>query len=490
MMKIQIAISRATIALVACSQLVTSQVAFADLQNSQTVTFDGRQTEFNLELRGKKEKTRYRTEYYEDTCYRDEAYTDYRNVCEDQYRTECTTNYREECHTEYDRECSTVPVCRDVNRPVCHTETTPVCRDVNRPVCHTENEQQCTTVPICRDVMRPICNSSGCHDVPTRECTNEERCRDIPRQVCENHSTRECTDESHQVCQDYVTRECTNETQCQDVPRQSCSTVPYDDCNQVYTGQECHDEAYTAHRDVPYSCTQSREVADGTDLVEDILVKIKVSFIGDFTAITGQDSFAISVANGVDLASGTPDLKLAMKNDAGTHFYQLKKIQESKRQVSATESEITAHYQLTVTPIESVIQSLSTKPEITTMKLTRGKLDLTLPSRTLHERSKVTLKLRKDKTIGGYETVFNREVALDKIDLREAAAAQTATIPFSKIGLGTLASRPHEATITLTGRPALPKLEGLQNPASTIDRVRERLGQGLGEVTKKIVVRL
>lgn len=455
-MKFQSFVSRALIAVIALSQFTVGPVALGAYESSQQIVFNGRQTEFSLQLRGKKERTRYRTEYYQGTCYNTEYDTEYRRECTPIYQTQCTTDYRQECHTEYDRQCSEVPSCRDVNRPVCRTET----------------RQECTSVPVCRDVMREVCNSSGCTSYPTRECTEEQRCRDI----------------SQQVCTDHLTRECTTETQCQDVPRQSCQTVPYEDCRQVAVGEDCQDVPYTVERQVPYSCQLSREVPDGTDLVEDIIVNAKVTFVGDFAQVTGQDSFVMSVANGVDVGANVPDLQIVSKNDAFTHVYQLKKIQETKRRITATESEITAHYQLTVTPAANIVSQFPGAPEIKTMKLNRDSVELGLSARAIHADSTISFKLLKDRAIGGWVSIYNGPVAFSQMQVQDTLSGQTAKIVFSNLGVQSIRNRPHQATIKLTGKPALPAMEGVLN-VRTLERIRDQLAAQSREVTKTVTVR-
>lgn len=74
---------------------------------------------------------------------------------------------------------------REVPDTCYHTEL----RQETRRVCDLVPRRSCDTVPVCRDVMRPICSGTGgCRDVPTRECTNEQRCTTHHETVC-HHET-------------------------------------------------------------------------------------------------------------------------------------------------------------------------------------------------------------------------------------------------------------------------------------------------------------
>jgi hypothetical protein len=114
--------------------VLNSAAAFAG--DAREIALTGVSPNHRASLVGTKMRTIYEEQQYESTCYREVAYTEYRQSCD--YRTV--------------RHCSRVGGGR-----------------------------QC--VPSCREVVRQVCNSSGCRNVSTRECT--QSCQTVPgREVC------------------------------------------------------------------------------------------------------------------------------------------------------------------------------------------------------------------------------------------------------------------------------------------------------------------
>ncbi|MGZ3857469.1 MAG: hypothetical protein ACXVKO_14520 [Bacteriovorax sp.] len=277
------------------------QMGFVHAETSKTIGYENQKQEI-FDLENWLKETTYTTEEVKDTCHRDVPHQE--KVCKDV--------------TKHKKECADVPAhqeCKDVNHPICHTETSseqqcstpthkdchtetsPVChnetryenvcstssgeqqcRTVNDPSCHYETryDNQCTSVPgeqECRVVIRyhEECDQTPgghqCHQVPPDiQChivNGENKCEKIP-------AHEECTDTTGQrVCRQapFEERECSAGSprqECHQVPRQEqvCENNSRQECTTVPGSQQCHQEA---HQEQVCSTSSHQECVDVPD---------------------------------------------------------------------------------------------------------------------------------------------------------------------------------------------------------------------------------
>ena len=213
--------------------LIWPQLNFAS-ESEQAFTYNGQAID-TVFLSNTLQETRYRTETYESTCYRQIPYQDTECANETRYRQECTTIpghnecrqvTEQECHnvTRYRNECH-----REPGREVCHNEP-------GRQVCTNQPDREECSIVNGRRICRRVPGGRECHTVGGgRQCHTEpgrEVCRNVP----------------------YTDQECRN------ITRNDCHWEPSrQDCRQVaYQEYVCHD--ITRYRSESYACTQTREV--------------------------------------------------------------------------------------------------------------------------------------------------------------------------------------------------------------------------------------
>ncbi|MBC7714592.1 MAG: hypothetical protein H7177_14700 [Rhizobacter sp.] len=259
--------------LVTCCLLQTS-ILFAEDNTSKTIQYENQKQEvFNLE-NFLKETTMVDKEIT-DTCHRKVPYkvneckdvTKKKKVCEDvPAHQECKQVNNPICHSEttMENECHNLPgsqSCTQVPHQVCENQNTSQqqCRTVTEQQCHyeTKYDNQCRNVPgeqECNVVVhyRQECSSQPggqqCRTVPGDvQCSvinGENRCTKIPpHQECSDAPPRQ---ECRQV--PYEEREChqgPSRQECNQVPRQEqvCENVSRQQCDQVpHSEQVCHTE--------------------------------------------------------------------------------------------------------------------------------------------------------------------------------------------------------------------------------------------------------
>ncbi len=254
------------------------QMSFAHALTQKTIQYENQREEI-FDLENWLKEIQYKTEEVKDTCTKKVPYEE--KVCKDV--------------TKYKKECKTIPAheeCKDVNNPICHTETrtrhechTPTrreCHTETKPVCHNETryETECTNTPPrqeCRTEYERVCRNeiryeNRCRTVPgEQQCRvvirHHEECRDVPggrqcRQIppdikcriingenkCEKIPAREeCTDtSSRRECRQvpYEERECSTgpaRQECHQVPRQEqvCENEPRQQCHTIPGSQQC-----------------------------------------------------------------------------------------------------------------------------------------------------------------------------------------------------------------------------------------------------------
>lgn len=256
--------------------------------------------------------------------------------------------------------------------------------------CRTEGGgESCTSnPPSCSDTTRQVCNSNGCVDVPTRECTSGgESCHTNP---------------SYEVCSDH---------------------------SEAYN---CRNVAYTAYQTVTYSCTKTRSVPVGTELVEELSADLNLTFTGDLRGITGRDTFRVSISDGNDLSRS--DLMVESTAAADTHFFKLTKTLEEKTPMGRKKASIRAVYQIEAIPYASV---LANKTTITSLDATRGSLKYGMSKMMIDDSVLLSVLIKKDQRFGGLEQVYKKTISGTAVN--------------GKLDLGVcLNKRPHEFKLTLT----------------------------------------
>jgi hypothetical protein len=266
--------------------------------------------------------------------------------------------------------------------------------------------------PTCRDVIRQVCNSSGCQDVPTRECT-------------------EC-------------------------PAPSCV-----DRREAYN---CRDIPYTAYRTVAYSCTKTRTVAVGTELVEQLSADVTIRLSGDARSLTGKDVVKVSVADGNDVSR--PDLLVEMKSSVDTHFLAVKQTVE-KNASGAQQSHIVANIQIEAIPYASI---LSHQTSIVEMSADRGSVTLVTAGEPIDDSVVLKIVAKKDRVIGGMKKDLEKTVSGSSLKVSNAGGNQKVVASLGSC----LNKRPHEIEVTLTRDAS--KLLGTEIlNASAVEKARKEL---------------
>lgn len=228
------------------------QMSFAYAITQKTINYENQRDEF-FDLENWLKEIQYKTEEIKDTCHRDVPYEE--KVCSDV--------------TKYKKECQTLPAheeCKNVNRPVCHTETstreechTPThreCRTETSPVCHSETryETECSNTPSrqqCRTVNEPVCHNETRYENECRTVPGEQQCRVVIRyreECSQVPGGRQC----RQIPPEIRCRIINGENKCEKIPaheectdsgsRRECRQAPYEEreCSTGAPRQECH----------------------------------------------------------------------------------------------------------------------------------------------------------------------------------------------------------------------------------------------------------
>ncbi|MFA6238022.1 MAG: hypothetical protein WC635_11885 [Bacteriovorax sp.] len=227
------------------------QMSFAHAITQKTINYNNQREEI-FDLENWLKEIQYKTEEVKDTCHKKVPYEE--KVCKDV--------------TKYKKECKTIPAheeCKDVNKPICHTETTTrrechtpthrECHNETRRVCHNETryETQCTDTPSeqqCRTVNEPVCHNETRYENSCRTVPGEQQCRIVIRyhEECNNvPGGRQC----RQIPPDIQCRIINGENKCEKIPgheectdapdRRECRQAPYEEreCSTGPTRQEC-----------------------------------------------------------------------------------------------------------------------------------------------------------------------------------------------------------------------------------------------------------
>ncbi len=312
----------------------------------------------------------------------------------------------------------------------CDTRTVNQCETV-------PGSESCSSHPSCRDVTRQVCNSHGCTDVPTRECTNEESCHTTP---------------------------------------------PHEYCTSHQEQYNCGDRPYTEYHTEYYDCTKTRQVPIGTEITEDLTADVIVQFTGNFTGLSGKDTFNVSIANGLDVYRD--DVAIALTHSEDTHFLKLKTLLKEKTSTGTKKSHLRVTYQVEVVPVS---EALGMKTTITALDADRGHLFLDLAGAPLDANVDISFTSEKDKFLGGLETDHAQEVNGAKLKPTPLSGGQRISIPFNygggPDGQGRgpcLNRRPHVFKVKLTRKISTVLTEGLMNP-----KAAEKIGASLVSTFEK-----
>jgi hypothetical protein len=323
--------------------------------------------------------------------------------------TKSKTLYRYE---DYETSCQ---------REVPYTEYREECDSRDVQDCQTiPGSESCSSSPSCSDVSREVCNSSGCQSFPTRECTQVE----------------------------------------------SCSTSPsYESCTTRTETVNCRDVPYTAYRTETYSCTQTRAVPIGTELVEELAAEVSVHFRGNLEGITGKDAFVVSVANGVDVSR--EDVVVALKHSEDTHFLKLKKTFLAKTSLGGKRSLVRAVFQIEAIPL-AIAAGVPTK--IVDLEADRGSIAVSVTGASLDENVQINLEFLKDRRIGGLVLAHLQNAKTAQLKIATANGGETATLELRRC----LKHRPHLIKAKLVRQVPKVMVEGLMNPAA-LEKVKSTL---------------
>jgi hypothetical protein len=288
--------------------------------SQEVISYESGKT-YNLNLAGETNRTLYREEQYETTCYREESYTAYREVCD----------------TGYETSCHSVPSCTDVNRPVCS-------------------------------------GSGGCTDYYTRECTTSE----------------------------------------------SCST------SSVSTN--CRSEPYTAYTSVPYSCTQTRMVAYGTELVQRTQAEVKITFIGELANADAAETFKVEVANGLDVSMN--DLTVSSLKSKNEYLYLIRELVAPVVNRSGSDVSIKREFVIESKQVALIISQNSIK--MTKMKVDRQGITAQVQTSSL-EGLRGDLYLQRDRRMGKHKDVFVGPVRKEAMAVTPTADGAQVRVNFAQL---------------------------------------------------------
>jgi len=295
----------------------------------------------------------------------------------------------------------------------CDTQTVQSCHE-------EERAETCHSVPSCRDVSRPVCNSNGCTDYSTRECTTSESCSGGG---------------SHTVCSSHL-----ETTNCRDVP-------------------------YTAYQTVTYSCTQTRSVPVGTELVEELSANVSVEFVGNLEGLSGKDRFKLSLANGLDVYRD--DLVLESTATGDTHFFRFTKVKEEKKSVGEKKSQIESVLRVEAITVASIV---ARRTLVSDMTATRGDLTFTTTGEAIDPTVKLSVVTKKDRLIGGLKEDSNSNFKAEELKVTPIAGGESVRADLDVC----LNKRPHEFTLTLT-RDVNALLGGRILNSSTVEKAQSQM---------------
>lgn len=209
-------------------------------------------------------------------------------------------------------------------------------------------------------------------------------CSEVMRDVCRGTG-------ADRTCQSFPTRECTT----------SCHTES-PTCDDVRVGEDCRTYPVTRERQVPYSCTQSREVPYGTEVVDSRRSLVQIKVVGDIESLTGKDQIKVSVPDGVDVS----DFQVSINSiaSANTHLIYLTKESITKNDLSHNSSELTAIYVINVVKKEKIVLPVS---KITSLVASIDHLNFVLSGAPIDANTTISVLVEKDQLLGGYKTIAN-----------------------------------------------------------------------------------
>ncbi|MFZ4713820.1 MAG: hypothetical protein ACOYL6_08925 [Bacteriovoracaceae bacterium] len=333
----------------------------------QSFLVDGSQNLLNIDLGTDVYRTEYRTEEYEDTCYKN--WNENREICENVPRQSCQPG-PQVCQNVPKQSCKDGPqICENVPVQQCH---------YGPEVCQMVDKQQCHKAPpVCRNV---------CHKSPD----GSEICKQVCSEggnICETVQAKQCRPGENQCKTVY-------ENKCRPGP-QVCSTYYQNECHagpqvcRTYMNYECR-TAVISHSD-PYSCTKSRQVPyEVLDHHTNARATIAIGKVPKGVKL--NEMFDLSIVN--------DDLILTVKSSKQVLISSTK---TSKVSTSGVNKNIEANYVLAFSDITELKEALT---DITNVTLSNNTLAYTIGAAT-DVKFKHTVKLVQDRFIGK-KTILDR----------------------------------------------------------------------------------
>ncbi len=266
--------------------------------------------------------------------------------------------------------------------------------------CTTRYEQRCTTeaptcVPVCRDVMRPVCNSSGCTDYPTRECTES----------CSGGG-------------------------------ETCSSVP--------VGQDCQTFPVTRSREVPYSCTETRQVPYGTEIYERRRSHIELQVSGDVAELSGSDELRVDVPEGLDVSDF--GVSITMPKESQTHLFYVTQAKRETISSRAGSTEIKYVYAVKIVDRKKVRMPYS---ELQKVFVSKTEVMMVVGGAPFDDHSAISMRIEKDKWIGPWKTILNEKLGRRNLKIENIPNGQKITISLRDLDFD-FNRRPHRVVVSHT----------------------------------------
>jgi hypothetical protein len=427
--------------------LLISAVSFAASDpGTQSVVYDGSQSDYSIVLKNEVSQTVYENKDVPDTCYRtvpDGTETQcqvethqvcgadtIKHVCENTTRQECTPVTRQECGPVNQQECTTS------SRRECHNESRRECTPVSR--------NECTTHQVCREVGH------------TQQCSPEQECHTVTDQDCRDVSNQVCSDVPYQDCREVSHNECHNVTDnvCKSIPETVCHDDHIPNCQDV-SKTVCGVVQKT--RQESYACTKTIQVPVGTDLISSDIANVSLHIdpsagpvLASSLATAGQkfsEQFVCSLASG--------SVAFQLNGDAAPSILLFEQLSQNLVTVDDKHRQITANVQ--VRGIDLAAAEAPLNGDVEDAAMTENSLQFSL--------EKLTRAITR--TSDQASVLAEQPIDLSKAKLTNTAAGRTLiSLDLSQLGIAAGTITPDSYQLQITGTLSIDGLAGVMNPSA------------------------